>query len=616
MARPTDWHVLDLHDDPTPGDPYRIRELSRRTRSIADDAESAARSVRGLAGDQATMTWIGAAGDVFKDAIGKFPGQLDKVADSHHRAADALDTYAGSLETAQGQADRALTQAREVYDTVQSLHAQLSTAGAALDALNKPAPHSPEPPDPEQVKEQARKHTAAQNQVSSLNAQLSGPQAQLDAAKKLAGQAAELRNTAADTAGKSLHDAANAGIPPDSFWHKLGELAAKVWHGLIVVAKIVVAVGGIIALIIGGPIAWIVFAAALLVLADTLYEYSQGRASLWDVALAALSCIPMTKGLTTLAELKTAFQAGGLLGAGVHILGAGWGALKGLGNLAKVAWEGKTALPGLIRALPFTAWGKLTQMSTELRFGAKGLLTGFGGGFADGSSFFGSFRNGFSEAMDGWSAGRSTARGLPSFQARAWQGSGGYPGIDVFHDTVLPAGSKAEVLHPALTGFAVPEGTMAKLGLDSAEISRGVQVGPSDLQPGRILHEYRTEGVTIRFNADTPAATGVARANSQFGAGGQPQFFVPGLADHIAAGRVSVIDSSGNVLPMVNKVVADTSGGGHIPLSNFDLPSGSPILTNQQTENTFKSGVSFVSGLGYGTVRGVQAGVDATAPSR
>ncbi|MEW2522306.1 putative T7SS-secreted protein [Actinacidiphila alni] len=610
MARPTDWHVLDLHEDPTPGDPYRIRELSRRTRSIADDAESAARNVRGLAGDQATMTWIGAAGDVFKDAIGKFPGQLDKVADSHHRAADALDTYAGSLETAQGQADRALTQAREVYDKVQSLHAQLGTAGAALDALNKPAPHSPEPPDPEQVKEQARKHTAAQNQVSSLNAQLSGPQAQLDAAKKLAGQAAELRNTAADTAGKSLHDAANAGIPPDSFWHKLGELAAKVWHGLIVVAKIVVAVGGIIALIIGGPIAWIVFAAALLVLADTLYEYSQGRASLWDVALAALSCIPMTKGLTTLADLKAAFAAKGLLGAAAHLGGAGLDMVKGIIKAPLALWKGRSALPGLARALPFTAWGKLTSMATELRYGASGLLTGFGAGFGDGAGFFGSLRSGFSEASQGWRGGREAAGLLPSQAARGWQGSGGYPGIDLWHDTTLPAGTQLEALHPRLTGFVMPDGTISSLGADSSAISRGVQVGPADLTPN-IQHAYRVEGVKLQVNSDLPVAGSNAIANAQFGGGGLPQYFIPDLGSHLSSGAVTVVDAGGHTIPVANGF-ADLSGGGRIPLNTFDLAPGSRILTNGTTAAAAQGATTIINGV----VRPAQVGADVTAPSR
>jgi hypothetical protein len=35
MARPTDWNVLDLDHDPTPGDPWRIKELSGRRGTCA-----------------------------------------------------------------------------------------------------------------------------------------------------------------------------------------------------------------------------------------------------------------------------------------------------------------------------------------------------------------------------------------------------------------------------------------------------------------------------------------------------------------------------------------------------------------------------------------------------
>jgi hypothetical protein len=609
MGRPTDWHVLDLHEDPTPGDVQRIRELVHRTRGLADTAEGAARNVRSLAGDQATMSWIGAAGDVFKDAIGKFPGQLDKVSESHHMAADALDSYATHLDHAQSQADRALSQAREVYDKVQSLHQRLATATGTLASLNKNG-GAPQPPDPEQVKEQARKHTAAQSSVDSLTSQLGGPQAQLEAAQKLAGQAASLRDSAADTASKKLYDAADAGIPPDSFWHKLGDLAAKVWHGLIVVAKIVVAVGGIIALIIGGPIAWIVLAAALLVLADTLYKYTQGQASLWDVALAALSCIPMTKGLTTLAELKTAFQAGGLLGAGAHILGAGWGAVKGMGTAATALWQGREAVPGLLRALPFTAYGKLTSMATELRYGASGALTGFGAGLGDGAGFFGSLRSGVSDMSQGWRGGQEAAGLLPSQAARGWQGSGGYPGIDSWHDTTLAAGTQLEALHPKITGFVMPDGTISALGGDSADISRGVQVGPSDLNE-YIAHNYRVEGVKLQLNTDLPVASAHAVANPQFGGGGLPQYFIPDIATHIGSGAITVVDSAGNALPVTNGI-ADLGGGGRIPLHNFDLAPGSGILTNGVTQRAAEGGATFVNGV----TRTAQTGANTTAPSR
>jgi len=80
-------------------------------------------------------------------------------------------------------------------------------------------------------------------------------------------------------------------------------------------------IGAIILLVVGGPL-WLIIAvvvAGLIILADTLYEYSQGRATLWDVGLAVLACIPITKGFTSMAAVGDAFRAGGLLGAGLHI---------------------------------------------------------------------------------------------------------------------------------------------------------------------------------------------------------------------------------------------------------------------------------------------------------
>jgi hypothetical protein len=594
-----------------------LRNFTKMLRGIGDDAEIACREVRQLAKDPTTLNWIGASGDAFKEHIGKFPSQLDKVAHSHHMAADALSAYAGELEHAQSQADRALANGRAVYHQVQSLKAQLGTAHGNLSSLQSASAHA-HAPSPDQVKAEARRVTTAQDHVTSLQSQLSGPEAQLEAAKRLADQAASLRETAADNASRAIGEATDAGIPPDSFWHKLGDVCATIWHGLVEVAKIVVAVGSIIALIIGGPIAWIVFAAALIVLADTLMKYSQGKASLWDVALAALSCIPMTKGLTTLADLKVAWMEGaafggsGLLGVGGHLLGAGLDAGKGLKNAAVALWEGRSAIPGLVRALPFTAAGKLASMATELRYGASGALTGFGVGFRDGAGIFGSFKSGVTEAAQGWRGGSMAADKLASQSARAWQGSGGYPGIDRWSDTVVPAGTQMESLHPKLTGFSMPAGTMNDLGGDSAAISRGVQVGPSDISPKwNILHNYRLEGVSLRFNADVPAATSHALANPQFGEGGLRQYFIPDVTDRIAAGDISVVDSSGNVVP-VHDGFADLGSGQNIPLHNFDLPKGSPILTNSKTAVTANGVVTIVNGVVVSSVDGARV----TAPSR
>ncbi|MBS2535787.1 hypothetical protein KGQ20_23780 [Catenulispora sp. NF23] len=332
MARPTDWDILDLDHDPTPGDPYLVQEISRKMRDIGDEAERAARDVRGLAGDNAVMGWIGASGDAFRDHIGKFPGQLDKVATSHHMCADALTRFGNALDGFQSQADRALAQARPLRDQIQRIQSQLASAHTDLDSSNRgvTAAQAAATVDPAHIHNAIQAQTTAQNTVNTLNSQLSGPASQLEGLKKLAAQAESLRHAAEDTASTKIHAAADAGIPPDSFWHKLGEVASALWHGLVIVAKIVSIVGAIVLMVVGGPL-WLivaVVAAGVIILADTLYKYANGKASLWDVGLSILGCIPITKGITSLAALSDAFRAGGLLGAGLHLGGAALGTAK------------------------------------------------------------------------------------------------------------------------------------------------------------------------------------------------------------------------------------------------------------------------------------------------
>ncbi len=48
MSRPSDWHMVGLDADPTPGDPFRVRELARKLCELAADAQFAAGEVRRL----------------------------------------------------------------------------------------------------------------------------------------------------------------------------------------------------------------------------------------------------------------------------------------------------------------------------------------------------------------------------------------------------------------------------------------------------------------------------------------------------------------------------------------------------------------------------------------
>src|SRR3954470_20789183 len=110
--RPTDWHVLDLEKDPTPGDPERVRRLAKTLHDFADDVSDALRSVKGMAGEDAVLKWAGKSAEAFQDEFSGVPKQLQKLKKSYGLAGDALADYWPKLERAQTLADKALVKGR------------------------------------------------------------------------------------------------------------------------------------------------------------------------------------------------------------------------------------------------------------------------------------------------------------------------------------------------------------------------------------------------------------------------------------------------------------------------------------------------------------------------
>jgi RHS repeat-associated protein len=355
MGRPTDWHVLDLDRDPVPGDPFEVRELARKLGDFADDVAGALRSVRGLNGDSVVREWAGLSGDAYRDQFGELPGRLDKLERSYRLASGALDDYWPKLETAQGDADRALAQGRTARQELESAQSQLTNADAWVKRAREksaayqddPKPNVP-PPSAEEVRAASRNATDANAAHTTASTAVHAAQAKLDAAKQLAADAAQLRDDAASTAQHALHEASDAGIKNKHWWEKAVDWVADHWDDIIAVCKVIVAVLGIVVLIIGGPLAWLVLAAAILVLADTVMKYLQGKASLWDVLFAALDCIPMFKGLTTAGGfLKMARELPALLKSGKALENIANSIRKGATGLKNVAQDMKDLYKGL-----------------------------------------------------------------------------------------------------------------------------------------------------------------------------------------------------------------------------------------------------------------------------
>ncbi|RSS17316.1 hypothetical protein EF914_25685 [Streptomyces sp. WAC05458] len=349
--RPSDWHVLDLDKDPTPGDPQRVRTLAKTLHDFADDVSEALRLVKGMAGEGAIEGWAGKSATVFKEEFSGVPKNLKKLEKSYGMCGDALADFWPKLERAQALADKALRKAREAREDLTSAQSRLSSAESWVTRASKEADKYKDDPTgsksdadkPDEAKVRAATRDVQHAKTAQTNAQsaVNDAQSALDAAKKMAEDARKMREDAAREAKTKIDEASDAGIQNRSWWEEVGDWFTDNWDEIVAVCKVVVAVVGIVAMIIGGPILGaIVLVAALVVLADTLYKYSKGQASLWDVGLAALDCIPGMKGLTTLGGLAKGLRTAGKLGLkgmAQGVRGLGRSLRGGAGNLVKRA---------------------------------------------------------------------------------------------------------------------------------------------------------------------------------------------------------------------------------------------------------------------------------------
>ncbi|WP_370880363.1 RHS repeat-associated core domain-containing protein [Streptomyces aurantiacus] len=328
--------MLDLEKDPTPGDPVRVKSLAKSLHDFADDVQDALRLVKGMAEEDAVLTMVGKTAEVFRDEFSGVPKDLKKLKKSYDLAGDALAAYWPKLERAQALADKALAKGREAQADLSSAKSRLSSADSWVTRANKESDKykddptggkDVEKPDEAKVRAATRDAQSAKDAHTSAQSDVTSAQNALDAAKKMASDARSMREEAAGEAKRKLDEASDAGIQNRKWYEEVGDWFVDNWDTIVAVCKVVVAVLGIIALIIGGPILGaIVLIAALVVLADTLNKYMKGQASLWDVAFAALDCIPGMKGLTTLGGLAKGLKSLSKLG----IKGMAMG-LKGLG---------------------------------------------------------------------------------------------------------------------------------------------------------------------------------------------------------------------------------------------------------------------------------------------
>ncbi|MBB0243853.1 hypothetical protein FNQ90_06970, partial [Streptomyces alkaliphilus] len=306
-----------MGSDPTPGDPDRIERLGNELDEFAEDVFTALGKVRSMGEEGALASFVGESAEAYRDRFEKLPPDLDKLHTSYDLAAQALLTYAPKLREAQTDADRALNRAIEAREELSTAQSWLERATSALENAEEAA----EPPDEGEVAAEVRRAlTDAETDKGDAETAVTDAREKLDLAIALAGQAKELREEAATKCKQDLEEASEAGIPNRKWWQKAADWVVDNWDTIVAVAQVVVTVLSIVALVLGGPLVWgLILAASLIILADTLIDYANGDASLWDVGFALLDCVPGGRIASAGAKTATLGMARGARGQGRQV---------------------------------------------------------------------------------------------------------------------------------------------------------------------------------------------------------------------------------------------------------------------------------------------------------
>ncbi|MFT4233340.1 MAG: hypothetical protein QM606_11280, partial [Leucobacter sp.] len=314
MGRPSDWDVVDLAKDPTPGETWGVKALARGYQRIADSAEEAGTILTRVKSTGSSGVWIGEAGDAFREKIDDLPDHLDKCVDSFAKAADALFGWATKMSTLQSSADTNLERARLAADDLEAAQTRLAEAEQAAASIMRTLEsqqqtydryHSAEPPEwvtvptAGELSRLRSQSTAASSGVSTEQSSVDDAQARLDAAKKLVWEAKEDYETAAKQVVRKIEAAKDAGIPGDSWWEKIKN--SDWWQVVVTIATVVVVIAAVVAIVFTGPVALIAAGVGLVVgavlMADDVMSLASGEMAPGEfLAMSVIGLLPGGRG--------------------------------------------------------------------------------------------------------------------------------------------------------------------------------------------------------------------------------------------------------------------------------------------------------------------------------
>jgi len=600
VVRPSDWFLVGLPVDPTPGDAFGIRALAGKYGEIAAIAGDAASGVRHARSSGAASAWVGDAGDIFRDRSERMPGELAKANDSYELVAEALRTWAAAVDDTQAQADRGLQQAREAHHDLSAAQAALAgaewswtTAHAqqlTYQTLKKtysivPPPPGVKTPTDYQLRSVDRSAQQAQASIASAKHSIADADARLAAARALVLEAKERRDHAERAVVHQIARAGDHAVKPSSIWEAITSSAA--WSAIVTIATVVLTIVSIVAIFVGGPLVWaLIIAATVLLLADALMKAAQGQDMTMTIVFLLVGLIPGGRALSSAAKIADVFRSGSSVAHGLGLVGM---------HLVSVS---KGALVTTVNSLRRSAMGLVPGVTSVLRSFPHELAASAG---ASPIKFVSQMVDGMKSdynvaANAAWANHVADLGSDPAKVATLWQqGGGAYHDADPWANTMSDPGEVFEmgVGGPA-SNFVLKDGSSASVGFDLNAVMDGAQVGRSGP-----ANELRTDMLRVMTPGAEPMATAVVSANTAFGHGGMTEGFFTDIAVKLKEGNVVPV-SVHDGLPLHVEFRPQTNKAGEIfgvdPIIHTTLHDRI-VLTGDPT----RGASAFVEAASYGS---------------